>query len=141
MEQKILDFITKDRICVMSVVLADGASHSATVHYSHQPEPLNLYIQTTDGTTKIKPFLDGKVGKASIVIGFTEGEWITLQMRGDMSIISDTEELEIVHKIHYAKFSTAEKYNDSKTVFLKFVPKWLRFTDGDGIVEKELVSK
>jgi len=64
-----------------------------------------------------------------MVIGLSEEEWLTLQMHGDVKIISDNKELEKVYKIHYAKHPEAEQYKGPKTVFLEFTPTWWRFTD------------
>ncbi len=129
MDSKIKDFLEKQRVGVLSVVLSDGASHSATVHYSHQTNPIKIFIQTTNTTLKAQPFLKGEVGKGSFVTGFSEEEWLTLQMHGTVKKISDEKELEDVYKIHYAKHPDAEQYKGPKTVFLEFIPTWSRYTD------------
>ena len=130
MNEQILNFISKERVCVLSVILPDGTSHSAAVHYSHQTEPLKIFIQTINTTEKVKGLLNGEIGKASVVIGFSEQDWLTLQMRGDIKIISDSGQLQEIYKIHYAKHPDAEQYkNNPGTVFLEFTPTWWRFTD------------
>jgi general stress protein 26 len=129
MNQKILDFLKKEPVGVISVLMADGAPHSATVHYSHQENPLKFFIQTSNGTVKVQNLLDGKIGKAAMVIGFSEQAWLTMQMRGTIRVVSDKNELEVIYKTHYAKHPDAEKYKGPKTVFLEFTPTWWRFTD------------
>ncbi len=129
MDSKIVSFLTKERVCSLSVILDDGSPHASAVHYSETIDPLKLFIQTSNSTTKAQPFLNGKAGKASIVIGFSEQEWLTLQMRGIMQIVSDPARLEEIYKIHYQKHPEAEKYKGSKTVFLEFIPTWSRYTD------------
>ena len=129
MNSKILKFLEKERVGVISVILPDNISHSASVHFSNKENPLKIFIQTTNTTEKVRPFLDGKVGKASVVIGFSEKDWLTLQMRGDMKIVSSPEELKKIYKIHYKKHPDAEQYKGPKTVFLEFTPTWWRYTD------------
>ena len=130
MNPQILNFITKERACVLSVILPDGTPHSAAVHYSHQNGPLKIFIQTTNTTEKVKGLLNGETGKASLVIGFSEQDWLTLQIRGDIKIVSELNQLQEIYKIHYAKHPDAEQYkNNPGTVFLEFTPTWWRFTD------------
>lgn len=129
MNPKISDFLKKERVGVVSVILVDGAPHSATVHYSHEESPLRFFIQTTNTTAKVQNLLDGKTAKAAMVIGFSEQDWLTIQMRGNIRIVSDKSELEKIYNIHYQKHPDAEKYKGPKTVFLEFTPTWWRFTD------------
>jgi len=129
MNPKILDFLKSQPVGVVSVLLADGSPHAATVHYSHKEGPLKFFIQTTNTTTKVQNLLDGKTAKASMVIGFSEQDWLTMQMRGDLRIVSDKNELDEIYKVHYQKHPDAEKYKGPKTVFLEFTPTWWRYTD------------
>ncbi len=74
--------------------------------------------------------LKGEESKASVVLGFSEEEWITLQMDGEVRAILDKDELEKVHKIHYAKYPDSKKWKDDpSTIFLAFTPNWWRYTD------------
>lgn len=129
MNPQVRNFITKERVGVVSVVLADGTPHAAAVHYSHQENPLAFFIQTVNDTVKVQNLSHGKIGNAAMVIGFSEQDWLTLQMRGDIQIISDKNQLEEIYKIHYQEHPDAEKYKNQKTVFLKFTPTWWRYTD------------
>jgi general stress protein 26 len=125
----VLDLISTDKVGVISVALEDGTIHSATVHYSHNENPLKIYIQTSNTTLKVKPFLNGQIGKGAFVIGFSEDEWLTLQMHGEIRAISDQDQLEEIYKIHYKKHPDAEQYKGPNTVFLEFSPIWWRYTD------------
>ncbi len=129
MDQIPLNLLTKERICVLSVVLSDGSPHGAVVHYSETTDPLKLFIQTSP-TVKTKAIEEqGGSTKASVVIGLSEEEFVTLQMRGDVRIVSDTTELEHIYTIHYAKHPRAEKHKGPNTIFLEFTPTWWRYTD------------
>ena len=123
MDQRALDLLARERVCALSVCLPDGGCHGAAMHFSHQVEPLTIYIQTTSTSIKCRklPTI------ASVVVGFSEETMQTLQMDGDIRQITDLDE---VYKIHYAKHPGAEKYkSDPTTVFLAFTPIWWRYSD------------
>lgn len=141
MDPKALDLLKKERVCVLAVTLADGAPHSATVHYSELLEPVKLFIQTYP-TVKAKAIQErGGRAKASIVVGTSEAEFVTLQMRGDIRIVTDAGELEEIFKIHYAKQPQAEKYKSPSTIILEFTPTWWRYTDFNTSPETVVESK
>jgi general stress protein 26 len=130
MDKKILGFLSKHRVCSLSTMLPDGTPHAAALHFSHQNGPLEFYFSTESTSRKCKGLLKGEIVKGSVVVGFSEKEWITLQMDGEVVSIEDKDELAKVHKIHYLKHPTSEKYKDEpETIFLKFIPKWYRYTD------------
>lgn len=129
MEKPIANLLNKEQVCVLSVLLQNGDIHSATVHYSHKDAPLKFYIQTSNDTLKAQPFLKGEAGKAAMVIGFSEQDWLTLQMHGNVRIITNEDELQDVYKIHYKKHPGAEKYKGPQTVTLEFTSTWWRYTD------------
>ena len=129
MNPEIIKFITKERVCVLSVVLADGFPHNAVLHYSQQTEPVKFFMQTYP-TVKVQAIQEkGGKTKAALVVGLNEEEFISLQMRGNIRIVSDPKELEQICKIHYSKHPDAEKYKGQETVFLEFMPIWWRYTD------------
>lgn len=129
-DKKVLDFLTNHRVCSLTTLLKDKSPHAAALHYSHSNEPLELYFSTENTSRKCEALLEGKSTQASVVIGFSEEEWITVQMDGEVSVVSEPKELRTIQSIHYAKHSTSAKYkDDSATMFLKFTPKWWRYTD------------
>lgn len=136
-----LKLIEKERVCVISVVLKDGSPHNATVHYSYQLEPLRIFIQTYP-TVKVQAVSEkGGSAKAAVVIGFSEEELVTLQMRGQVGIVSNTDYLERIYKIHYARHPEAEKYKSPTTVFFEFTPAWWRYSDFKVDPEKVIEGK
>ena len=141
MEPIVLKLVGKERVCVISVALEDGSPHSAVVHYSHQAEPLKIFIQTYP-TIKVQAVsAKGGSAKASVVIGFSEEEFVTLQMRGGVRIVSDQDYLERIYRIHYAKHPDAEKYKGPETVFFEFTPTWYKYSDFKGDPEKIIEGK
>lgn len=130
MEKKILDFLEKQRVCSLTTLLKDSSPHAAALHYSHKDGPLEIYISTENNSRKCEALLDGKSGKAAFVIGFSEAEFVTLQIDGDVRLVMDKKELVKIHKIHYKKHPDSEKWkNDPATVFLVFTPTWWRYTE------------
>lgn len=124
-----LALLNKERVCALSVVLPDGSPHIAVLHYSQQSDPVKIFIQTYP-TVKTKAIKEkGGRAKAAIVVGLSDQEFITLQMRGEIRIISDQKELENIHRVHYSKHPDAEKYRGPDTIFLEFTPSWWRYTD------------
>lgn len=130
MNEKILDFIASHRVCSLSTIMSNGTPHSAAMHYSHSTEPFVFYFSSDNESKKFQGLIDNKTVKASMVIGFSEEEWLSLQMDGDIRAITDIEELKRVQIRHYQKNPNAEVYKDEPyTVFLAFTPNWWRFTD------------
>lgn len=130
MDKKVLNFLGRERVCVLAVLLKDGSPHSAAMHYSHSVSPFEIYIQTENTSRKCQALLGGKSGKAAFVAGFSEEEFKTLQIDGEVKIVRERKELEKIHKIHYAKHPEAKKWKDDPaTVFLVFKPTWWRYTE------------
>jgi len=129
MDEQILNFLNKDRICVISVPMEDESLHSAAVHFSFQESPFKFYIQTSKTSLKAKPFLGGATKNGAIVIGFSEQDWITLQMHGSVRAVLDPNEAETVAETHYKKQPQAKQRKGPNSIFMEFTPTWYRFTD------------
>lgn len=124
MDSRALELLVREKVCVLSVCMPDGGCHGATMHFSHLVDPLIIYIQTESTSVKCRKLPT----KASVVVGVSEETMQTLQMDGGIAQISD--DLALIHKVHYAKHPGAEKYkNDPTTVFLAFTPSWWRYSD------------
>jgi general stress protein 26 len=130
MDPKISAYLTAQRLSCLTVVLKDGSPHASTLHFSHNENPWELYFSTENTSKKCEGLLNGETVKASCVLGFSEEEFKTLQMDGEVKMITDSQELSKIKDIHYAKHPSSKKYeNEPETVFLKFTPKWWRYTD------------
>lgn len=129
MNQEVANFLTSERVCGLAVVMPDGTSHSAAMHFSHRAEPLALFFSTENTSRKCQALLNGKPSKASVVVGFSEEKWLTLQMDGEVKAILNPEELKVAKAVHYPKHPNSQKYeHDPATVFLAFTPSWWRYT-------------
>ncbi len=130
MDAKILEFLKSHRVCSLTTLLPDGSPHASALHFSHKGEPLELYFSTENTSRKCQGLLKGEVVKGSVVVGLSEEEWITFQIDGEVQAVLDAEELKKVQEIHYAKHPNSAQYKDDPaTIFLKFTPKWWRYSD------------
>ena len=130
MDDKVLDFLKSNRVCCLATQLKDGSPHTAALHFSHTLDPFALYFSTQNSSRKYQALAEGKSVKGSVTVGFSEQEWITLQMDGEVSTVSDPEELKSAKAIHYPKHPKSQEFeNNPATVFLMFTPTWWRYTD------------
>lgn len=130
LDTKVQDFLGKHRVCASTILLNDGSPHTSTMHYSHNGEPLEIYIMTENTNKKCEALVNGKSARASFVTGFSEEEWITLQMDGTIRVVEGKTELAKIHMIHFTKHPEPEKWKDDPaTLFLVFKPNWWRYTE------------
>jgi general stress protein 26 len=130
-----LKFLASHRVGSLSTLLKDGSPHAAALHYSHTSDPLTLFFSTDKSSRKCESLLEGNAVKSAFVVGFSEEEWITLQLDGEAILIS-SDELAKAHEVHYAKHPNSAKYKDDPaTVFIKFTPTWWRYTDYNTVPE------
>ena len=135
-------FLEQNRVCSLSTQLLDDSPHGAAMHYSSQRKPLLLYFSADRTNKKADRLLKGKLTKASVVIGFSEEEWITLQLDGMLELVSDKKEIDGIKKIHYQKIPTSQEFeNEPGTIFLKFTPSWWRYTDYNTDPPEEVEGK
>lgn len=129
MDPRITDFLSNQRICVLTTVLPDGTPHSATVHFASSTNPLNFIVWTEKNSRKCKHFEVGQKYPSSLVVGFSEGEFKTFQLEGLVQIVAGSE-LTKAYELYRSKFGGTEKYEgDENDAILKFEPKWWRYTE------------
>ncbi len=130
MQQEILDFLDKESVCSLTVII-DDMPLSSSMHYSYNFEnnELKLFF-STESTTKKASFLNNSEStNSSVVLGFSEVEWKTLQLTGELKQVS-SENLQKVKDIHYAKHPESKVYeNEPNTVFLEFIPSWYKYSN------------
>ncbi len=129
-DKKILEFIRRHRISVLGISKSDGGVHSATLHYAHSEDSLNFLFITEKESRKCKSLLDSKDHSASLVIGFSEEEFVTLQMEGKIKIVTDKKELEEVWKVYIGKYpQSIKRKSDSEFGILRFTPEYWSYRD------------
>lgn len=129
MTQEILDYVNNQRIAVLAVEMMDGSPHAATVHYANTDNPLTFLFETDRQYRKAEALFGRKASRASLVIGFDEGEMKTLQIDGEVKLVEEAEKelfLETYHKKFPEKVAMADKHD---LVFFTLTPTWWRYTD------------
>ncbi len=129
-DQKVLDFVDKHRISVLTTLLSDGSPHSASLHYSADLELLEFYFITEKTTRKLQALSEKKQDKASLVIGFSEEEFVTLQVEGVIQILEEQASSQRAWNSFIEKYpQTAARQTDPTFVILSFQPTWWRFSE------------
>jgi general stress protein 26 len=104
-------------------MLPDNTPYAAAVHYSFNRDQLELYFFTKATSKKVSGLLKGNASHGFVVIGFDEEEKATVQMPGMVKVVSETEEINSIKTIHYARYPDAQKNSgDPDAIFLQFVP-------------------
>lgn len=129
MKQEIIDFIDSQRICVLAVEMLNGSPHAATVHFAYQDNPSRFLFETYRDYRKAEPLFGRELTRASMVIGFDESNMKTLQLDGEVRLIT-SDEKEIFDEVYLGKFpNKKQKSIDPKFVSFVFLPQWWRYTD------------
>lgn len=130
MDNRILEFLKNHNVCTLTVLLSDGSPHSSVMHFSHSDDPFELYFSTKNTSKKCEALVGGGVVKASFASGFSEEEWATIQVDGEVKIVTEKEKADKIGEAHYAKNPSSKRYKDEpETCFLVFTPKWWRYSD------------
>jgi general stress protein 26 len=129
MNTTIQNLISNELIAVLSGITTDGNSYSSLLHYSHLNDPLRFYFQAWNSSEKVHSIKEGDNKSASVIIGLDKPKNVTLQMKGNLRIIDDVDELEAVKKNHYLKHSQFEQHKDKDISIIEFIPSWGRYTD------------
>ncbi len=126
MDERILGFVKKHRISVLTTILPNGIPHSASMHYATKEGSLDFIFFTKEKSRKCSHFEEGRKYPASLVIGFSEEEWVELQTEGTIEKVNKSKS-KPEQKIFASKFDGAELDNDH--VVLKYTPTWWRYTE------------
>jgi len=140
MPPEVLEYLRGERVGVLAVQMPDNSPHAATVHFAHTESPFVFYFETNRSYRKAEPILTQPVTRASFVVGTDEKQMKTLQLDGEIRLITDEQ---IITDVYLAKFPnrTAKRAADpDNTIFFSFTPTWWRFTDWNQPKEKRILS-
>ncbi len=126
MDQKVVDFLTSERVSALAVVMPDGTSHAAAMHFCFDPAKNAIYFLTEASCEKCKAVANGRVAPASVVVGFDEKDnKVTVQMDGQLMWETNTEELVQTKQVYFTKFPDTRKYDTPDSAYLIFkINKW-----------------
>jgi hypothetical protein len=128
MHPEALEFLGKNRICVLAIEMPDGSPHASTVHYAHGDGPI-LVFQSSRTYRKAEALSMRPKSRASISVGFSEGaDSATLQMDGEAMLLDPSDPR--IQSIYFAKFpEKVGKFGGPDEIFFVFTPTWWRFSD------------
>jgi general stress protein 26 len=125
---RLFGFLRQGRVSVLSTCASKGELHSSVMHYSCAAELPALYFSTDDRSAKAKDCHENPRG--SVALGWSEADWVTVQMRGGLRALTSPAEVEAAKTAHYAVHPNARQFDaDPHTLFLAFEPDWVRFSD------------
>ena len=129
MQKEALDYLNTQRVGVLAVEMLDGSPHAATVHFAHSENPLIFYFQTSKLYRKSEALLGREFSRASFVVGSDESNMKTLQLDGDVRILSLDDSG--IDGVYFARFPDKKEkaMSNPGALFITFTPKWWRFTD------------
>jgi hypothetical protein len=100
------------------------------VHFAFDEKTNSFLVKTSKKYRKVEPLLEKGDTRASIVVGFSEGEMKTFQADGIAEYVHDELGKNEFGNVYYAKFSEKERDDqDPEAVYIRFTPIWWRFTD------------
>ena len=141
MPEEVIDFIRSQFLSVLAVEMMDGSPHAATVHFAFHEESLLFLFETYRSHRKYEALFGREKSRASLVIGFNESDRKTLQVDGEVKLMTTDEGMLLYNKIYFKKFpKKKEKSGDTKFVSFCLVPTWWRFTDWDSPKGKIILS-
>ncbi len=126
MDQKVVDFLTGERVSALAVMMPDGTSHGAAMHFCFDPAQNSIYFLTEATSEKCRAVALGKTALASVVVGFDEKDnKVTVQLDGQLRQVLKAAELEKLKAVYFTKFADAKKYDSPESAYLEFsIGKW-----------------
>lgn len=121
MDNKVLDFLSKNQVGVLGIQLPGGI-YAGAMHFAVKTDPLVIYFSTHKTSKKATASFPAI---ASLVVGFSETEWVTVQMQGTLEKVDESEEKNIL----LAKYPGDGKRFNTESIFLKLMPTWWKYTD------------
>lgn len=128
LRENVAALIKRNPVCVLATGMPDGSPHTTVVHYSAMMDPLRLVISADVESDKVRNIQRSSVIAAAI--GWSESDWVTMQLRGTAKVLTDPSELADAKRTHYEVHPSSQQFeHDPGTVLLCFTPTWLRYSD------------
>ena len=125
---RLFRFLREGRVSVLSTCTSKGEPHSSVMHYSCAADLPALYFSADDRSAKAGDCRENT--RASVALGWSEVDWVTVQMRGALRALTRPDAVKSAKAAHYAVHPNARQFeNDPHTLFLLFEPDWVRFSD------------
>ena len=122
-KQVIRDFISQQKIAVLSTINQEGKPQSAVLEFGNT-ENLEIIFDTFPSSRKYKNLKHNK--NVSLVIGWDDN--ITIQYEGKAEELSG-KELEKYKKEFFKKNHSAQRWEARGVKYFKVNPTWIRYSD------------
>ena len=123
-KQKILDFIKRNKLMVISTINPQGIPQSAVLEFG-ETDNLEIIFDTFNTARKYRNLKHNQ--NISLVIGWDEN--ITVQYDGE-AIELEGEELKRYKKFYFKKNPEAQRWEKRQGIrYFKTLPKWVRYSD------------
>lgn len=126
MDKRILNFLQKEHVSVLTTILPAGIPHSSSMHFAMREKPFQFIFFTKENSRKCEHFGVGRFYPASFVVGFDETKMVIFQAEGVIKKVNRILS-RLGEKTFASKFKGAKL--DSEHVVLEFTPKWYRYTE------------
>lgn len=135
MNNTLKDYIARNNVCALTLIISDGGPHSSAMYYVFDRKAELFYFVADINDMKCEMLSETEPTFASFVIGMDPEEWKSLQVRGSANLVS-LEEEEFVIKKHFNELDFLNNFLDSENrALIKIVPNWWKFTDaGNGSI-------
>ncbi len=128
-KEKILDFLKKHTLCVISTIHQDGRGPEAAVVGFAEQEDLKLIIGTSNMSRKYQNIKANN--NVALVIGW-DGRVGTLQYEGTIEEVPESDSAKYA-AIQIAKNPFTKKFSERPDQrYFVISPKWIRLTDFSG---------
>lgn len=126
MDKKILGFLKKQHVSVLTTLLENGNPHSASMHFAMRDNPFEFVFFTKHVSRKCSHFEVDRKYPAALVVGFNEDEMVEFQSEGTVEKVNQTKS-KLGEETFASKFDGAKL--DNEHVVLEYVPTWWRYTE------------
>lgn len=124
-KQKVFDFISNEKYCVLSTVNTKGKPEAATMSFV-VTNNLEVMFSTSKLYRKYGNIQNNN--NVAIVFGVNGDDFVTVQYEGEISELTENVDYFIQKKIE--KYPETAKYaNDPDNVYLIVKPKWIKYSD------------
>ncbi len=123
-KKRILEFIKKNKICVISTVNSKGVPEAAAMEFGETDE-FELIFDAFSNSRKIANIKRNQ--NVAVVIGWDEN--ITVQYEGKARMLKESE-LGKYKRAYFAKNPEAKRWEKREgIVYFKVQPRWIRYSD------------
>lgn len=89
---EVWQFLDEERVCCFVILLPDGSPHATAMHFAFSRNAPVLFFGLNKKSLKYDALKERLQSLSSVVIGFREDKWKTLQLNGIVELLSKSTE-------------------------------------------------